>query len=99
MFALLGALLFAGAVSGCATIEKCGSEECAGDQRIAGHVEAMLEQHPDLGPNLLTVETVNRVVYLNGQLTTDLQSGTAESVAQNVRGVKKVVNNISVNNN
>jgi hypothetical protein len=99
MFALFGAFLLSGAVSGCATIEKCGLEGCPADQRITGHVEAMLEQHPDLDANLLTVQTLNHVVYLDGIVESDLQSDTAGAIAQNVRGVKQVVNNISVNNN
>jgi hypothetical protein len=99
IFALLGAFLLSGAVSGCATFEKCGLEGCPGDQTITGHVKAMLEQHPDLDANLLTVQTLKHVVYLDGIVESDLQSDTAATIAKHVRGVTEVVNNISVNNN
>jgi hypothetical protein len=97
--ALLGALLLTGAVSGCATIEECGLEGCPSDQKITAHVEAQLEQHPDLDPNTLVVRTINHVVYLDGLVESDLQRDAAEVIAQKVSGVKKVVNSISVNNN
>jgi hypothetical protein len=99
LFALFGAFLLCGAVSGCATVEKCGLEGCAADQKITSHVTAMLEKHPDLDANMLTVQTLNHVVYLDGLVESDLQSDAAAAIAKHVKGVKEVVNNISVNNN
>jgi hypothetical protein len=98
VIALFSAFLLCGAVSGCATIEKCGLEGCPADQKITSHVKAMLEQHPDLDVSQLTVQTLNHVVYLDGIVASDLESDTAAAVAHHVRGVKEVVNNISVNN-
>jgi osmotically-inducible protein OsmY len=47
-------------------------------------------------PNQLNVQTINRVVYLNGLVATGLQRWDAESVASQVQGVDKVVNSIGV---
>jgi hypothetical protein len=99
ILAFLSAFFLCSVVSGCVTIEKCGLEGCPGDQKITSHVEALLEQHPDLDANLLTVQTLNHVVYLDGLVESDLQSDTAAAIAKHVKGVKEVVNNISVNNN
>jgi hypothetical protein len=99
ILACFSAFLLCGAVSGCVTIEKCGLEGCPGDQKITSHVEALLEQHPDLDANLLTVQTLNHVVYLDGLVDSSLQSNTAAAIAKHVRGVKAVVNNINVDNN
>lgn len=58
----------------------------------------MFEQHPELEVSQLAVQTLNHVVYLDGIVASDLESDTAAAVAHNVRGVKEVVNNISVIN-
>jgi osmotically-inducible protein OsmY len=42
------------------------------------------------------VQTLNRVVYLSGQVATELQRLTAESVAQGAPGVRRVVDNIAL---
>jgi len=47
-------------------------------------------------PNLLQVQTIDRVVYLSGSVATGLQRRDAEAVANQVQGVSKVVNSIAV---
>jgi osmotically-inducible protein OsmY len=95
MFAF--ALILTSALSGCATYGKCGINGCPGDAKITASVQAQLSQHPDLGaPNSIHVETLNRVVYLNGQVSTGMDSRTAESVALQVPGVSRVVNSVAV---
>jgi len=46
-------------------------------------------------PNLLHVQTLDHVVYLTGQVDTELERSMAESLALNVAGVKRVVNSIN----
>jgi osmotically-inducible protein OsmY len=42
------------------------------------------------------VQTLDRVVYLTGQMATDLQRDTAESVAREAPGPSRVVNTIAL---
>jgi osmotically-inducible protein OsmY len=95
--ALSFVLILTGAVSGCASLEKCDSSGCAGDAKITADVQARLNQDTSLGaPDTIAVQTVNRVVYLNGEVDVGLEKRTAESEAKQVPGVKQVVNNITV---
>jgi osmotically-inducible protein OsmY len=96
--ALLAVLL--AALSGCAAYDKCGFDGCSGDAKITSEVQALFVQHPALGPpNLLKVQTVDRVVYLYGLVDTDLERETAESVAGEAPGVARVVNSIGISGN
>lgn len=64
-----------------------------------GHTtrEALFQQHPDLGPpNLISVRTLDHVVYLSGEVSAREFSAAAESVAHEVPGVTKVVNSIAL---
>jgi osmotically-inducible protein OsmY len=95
MFAF--ALILTSALSGCATYGKCGIDGCPGDANITASVRAQLSQHPELGgPNSVNVETLNQVVYLDGLVSTGIESRTAESVALQVPGVSRVVNSVAV---
>jgi osmotically-inducible protein OsmY len=95
------ALAAAVAVSlgGCAAIDtwhKCGAG-CPGDAEMSAQVRARLDQYPELlAPNHVYVSTLDRVVYLTGEVATDLQRETAESVARETPGVPRVVNLISL---
>jgi osmotically-inducible protein OsmY len=83
--------------SGCAVYRKCGLEGCPGDARITAEVQALFSQHPDLGPpNAIRVQTLEKVVYLTGVVSTDLQREAAESVTLQAPGVKRVVNSIAL---
>jgi osmotically-inducible protein OsmY len=87
-------------LSGCAAYRKCGFDGCPGDAEITAEVRSLFNQHPVLEPpNLLSVETLDHVVYLNGLVDTDLERMMAESVARQATGVTKVVNSIGLSGN
>jgi len=93
-------LILAGPLFGCATLDRCGVSGCAGDAAITAEVRGLFGQHPALEPpNLLRVQTRNRVVYLYGLVDTDLERQLAESVAHAAPGVAKVVNSIGISGN
>ena len=97
---MAAALILSGSVGGCAAFDKCGFGGCPGDAKITADVQWLFEQHPALEPpNLLSVQTLDRVVYLNGLVDTDLERQLAESVAHEAPGVAKVVNSIGISGN
>lgn len=85
---------------GCATYHawrKCGDAGCPGDAQITAEVRSLLRQHPELGPpNEIYVQTVDRVVYLSGQLATWSQRETAEAVARRAPDERGVVDIIAL---
>ena len=88
------------ALCACADYEKCGFGGCPGDAQLAAEVRAAFAQHPELqAPNLLTVQSVDHVVYLYGLVDTDFQQQMAEAVAHQVPGVTRVVNSIGLAGN
>jgi osmotically-inducible protein OsmY len=88
-----------GILSGCAVYEKCGVRGCPGDAEITAHVESLFKQHPELEPpNMVTVQTLDGVVYLYGLVETDLQRHFAGDVASQAVGGTQVVNAIGVIN-
>ena len=96
-FASAIALVLAGALPGCVAYEKCGFRGCPGDAEITAEVRALFDQHPALEPpNLLEVQSLDHIVYLNGVVDTDMQRQMAESVAHQAKGVAKVVNSIGL---
>jgi len=97
------AVIATGALSGCMTYSayrKCGFDGCPGDATITNEVRALFNQHPVLEPpNIIDVQTVNHVVYLNGLVDTDLERQLAESVAREAQGVTQVINSIGISGN
>jgi osmotically-inducible protein OsmY len=94
---LTSVVILMGALTGCATYQKCGFAGCAGDAQVTQNIQSMFDQHPELGPpNSIQIQTLNHVVYLNGMVGEGLQRSTAESVALGTPGVTRVVNSISV---
>ena len=92
-------LLLPGVLSGCATYRKCGLAGCPGDAQITADIEALVRQHPAIeAPNTVRVNTIDHVVYLYGQVDTEQQRATAESLAHQVAGVRRVVDSISLSN-
>ena len=90
-------VMLIGAVGGCATYEKCGLEGCPSDQKMTSKVEALLNKHTEFGPpGSITVQTLNGVVYLDGQVDGGLEKRSAESIVRQASGVARVVNGISV---
>jgi osmotically-inducible protein OsmY len=100
LYVLAFVIILTGTLPGCATYSayrKCGSRGCPGDAKITAEVRALLNQHPALGPpNQVYVHTLDRVVYLTGQVATDLQRDTAESAAREATGASRVVNTIAL---
>jgi osmotically-inducible protein OsmY len=95
ILAFAAALTVAAALPGCAVFPQ--SSNAAVDQNITADVETRFGQHAELeAPNLLNVQTINHVVYLNGVVSTGLQRWDAELLASQVQGVDKVVNSIAV---
>ena len=84
-------------LQGCVSSRQCTSEQCKNDAKITADVQAKIKERRELGgPNAVYVQTREGVVYLTGQVTTDLQRDTAESVAGKVPGVMRVVNSIAL---
>jgi len=84
-------------LSGCATYEKCGFQGCPADRKIDVAVRNVIRKYPALqAPNSVRVQTLDHVVYLYGQVNTELERSTAQQVALSVGGVDRVVNSISL---
>jgi osmotically-inducible protein OsmY len=70
---------------------------CPGDADVTANVQALFDQHPELGPpNSIDVQTLDHVVYLNGMVAAGLQRQEAESVALEASGVTRVESSIAV---
>lgn len=95
----LSTVLACGAISlsGCIAVPpNCAVDTCSGDQKITAQFDALLKQHPALeAPNCVRASTINGVVYLYGQVDTEVERSEAEQLAQQVPGVRKVVNSIN----
>jgi osmotically-inducible protein OsmY len=88
-------------LSGCAlydTYEKCGFRGCPADAKITADVVSQFRRCSSLEPNVITVQTLDHVVYLYGIVASGLEIGTAESIALQVPGVARVVNSIVISN-
>lgn len=95
--ALTLAVILSAVLDGCAAYMKCGFQGCPGDATLTAEVEKLFHQHPELAPpNLLTIHTLDHVVYLYGLVDTDLEREMAEMVALEAHGVKRVVNSIGI---
>jgi osmotically-inducible protein OsmY len=87
--------LLTGVLAGCAS--ECTTPACVSDTKLSAAVQAQLSQHRELAPpNHVYVKSKNGVVYLTGQVATDVQRETAESAARATPGVTKVVNSIAL---
>lgn len=99
MRVLAFAVVLTGVLSGCATYHKCGFAGCPGDAKITADIEALIRQHPAIeAPNSVRVNTIDHVVYLYGQVDTEQERATAESLAHQVAGVRRVVDSINFSN-
>jgi len=86
-------LLLASTVPGCAAL----SAPDASDARITALVKSRLAQYSELqAPNSLDVQTLHRVVYLHGLMSTPYEIRLAGSVAGEVAGVRRVENLIGL---
>jgi hypothetical protein len=89
------ALTLAMALPGCAVLPQ--SSNRAVDQEITANLQTRFGKQTELeAPNLINVQTINRVVYLNGLVSSGLQRSDAESVANQVQGIDKIVDSIAI---
>jgi osmotically-inducible protein OsmY len=96
-YTLAVASTLAGALAGCADFQSCKSQSCAPDAKLTADIETKLNKMPELGPpGSIRVETLNNVVYLDGQVDGGLEKRNAEAVVRQVAGVKQVENDIDV---
>jgi osmotically-inducible protein OsmY len=89
----------AGALSGCAvveTYEKCGLHGCPGDEKITSDIRLEFSRQRFLEPNAIRVQTLDRVVFLDGVVSSGLEIDAAEAIARGEPGVARVVNSIVV---
>jgi osmotically-inducible protein OsmY len=99
LYAVAFGFFLTAALSACAAYEKCGFRGCPGDAQITADVRALLDQHPGAAPpGMVSVQTLDGVVYLYGVVDTDLMRQEAEGIARQAPHVKKVVNSIGVLN-
>jgi hypothetical protein len=97
IYAIASAAILTAALSACADFRAGGSQSGTADANITAAVEAQLNQMADLGPpGSIGVETLDRVVYLNGVVDVGFEKRDAGSVAAQVAGVANVVNDIAV---
>jgi osmotically-inducible protein OsmY len=90
--------ILAGTLCGCEAYSQCGFSGCPGDATITANVEAQFARYPPLTANSVRIQTLNKVVYLTGQVDTDVERLLAVSVASDVADVSRVVDSISVEN-
>jgi osmotically-inducible protein OsmY len=95
LYALACAFALVGAISGCATDQSAAGKMT--DEKITAAVQAMINQHPDVGPpDSVRVQTLDHVVYLSGFVSTGLMKQTAEDLARKTPGVTRIANDIAV---
>ena len=65
--------LLCGALFGCAVTQECNVDSCADDAQITANIQSLFDQRAEFKPpNFVYVKTLNHVVYLTGQVNTDL---------------------------
>jgi osmotically-inducible protein OsmY len=93
---VLGPVL-CGALVGCAVTQECKVDSCADDSRITSTIQSLFDQRSEFKPpNFVYVKTVNHVVYLTGQVNTDLVRENAESIVRDAADGSRVVNSIAL---
>jgi hyperosmotically inducible periplasmic protein len=90
------ALLFF--MSGCQALTGQTVGESMDDSMITSSVKTQLASDKLVTLTRVEVETNNGIVYLTGQVQTAEQRSHIGSIASQVKGVKKVVNNLQVIN-
>ncbi len=95
---LLMAVAVAGMAAACSSFGACNSSACAEDQRIAAEVKGRLHADSAFRMGNVHVQARDHVVYLSGLVDTESEQGSAASIAADVPGVRRVVNELAVNN-
>ncbi len=83
-------LLLVVAVAGCATVDPWE------DARIESEVKARLVAEEDANLTRLEVMSRQATVYLRGRVESARQRALAETLARDVRGVRRVVNGLEI---
>ncbi len=91
---LLGCLLLA--FSGCHTPAGRSTGEVVDDSTITAKVKAKLFDSDELSGFAISVSTFNQVVTLTGAVKTEEQKKLAEDLAESVRDVRGVNNNLEI---
>ena len=95
---LAGALVVLFFMSGCQAMTGQTVGESVDDSVITSSVKTQLASDKLVTVTRVEVETNNGIVYLTGQVQTAEQRSHIGSIASQVKGVKKVVNNLQVIN-
>jgi osmotically-inducible protein OsmY len=94
-------VVFTGTLSGCAALSEyraCGYAGCPDDAKITAQVDTLLSKQRNLreADDQVYVQTIDGVVYLTGDVTTDMQRDKAELLAREAPGVNQVVDTLTV---
>jgi osmotically-inducible protein OsmY len=89
-------LMLSGLLSACASFDKCGFSGCTGDEAITLAVKERLNNSPAYKGDLLRVQTLDGVVYVNGLVSSDYEYFELVGFLKGIPGVTKVVNNTGV---
>ena|SRR5271156_489731 len=89
-------LILALALTGGLATAGFAQEMTSSDDTITRSVKATISQHADLKADAVTVQTRQGVVYLTGKVDTPAEKKDLEALAMQTSGVKKVVNNTTV---
>ena len=95
---LAGALVVLFFMTGCQALTGQTVGESMDDSMITSSVKSQLASDKLVTLTRVEVETNNGIVYLTGQVQTAEQRSHIGSIASQVKGVKKVVNNVQVIN-
>jgi osmotically-inducible protein OsmY len=96
LYEMIFVIVLIGALQGCAQYREC-VQGCPSDEKITESVTARLDHDTSLGPpGSIRVQTLHRVVYLNGEVDAGLEKATAASEAKQMLGVTRVVNDVVV---
>jgi hyperosmotically inducible protein len=93
---LAGTLVVLFFITGCQAMTGQTMGETIDDSYITSAVKTQLASDKLVSLTRVEVETNNGVVYLTGQVQTAEQRSRIGSLASQVKGVKKVVNNLQV---
>ena len=95
---MIGALAVLFLMTGCQAMTGQTMGENIDDSYITGAVKTQLASDKLVSLTRVEVETNNGTVYLTGQVQTAEQRSHIGSLASQVKGVKRVVNNLQVIN-
>jgi hyperosmotically inducible periplasmic protein len=90
------ALLLAFSLAGCAATTGKTAGQNVDDATVTSAVKSQLVMDKAANLTRVDVDTNRGVVYLNGTVESSEQKQRAEELAERVKGVNKVVNNLQV---